>query len=343
MWYNPTLGIVTLPKQIEFNGKKYPASLFRNPALLVELEIYPVVVESVDTRYYVQGAETRTLINNEWHFTYAQTDRPLADVKVEAVRDAYAEMTDIIAQLEPFQEKVDKLSSYGLATLRQSIYDYKKDVYSAFAQRIADIQACATVNDVKTLEETGVSVPFPTDTWLEDIEDSIKTALSGISDTSDITDYATLADINPVEVLTTQQDFYRKAVTDMNDALALTDNFIYRESEYKKILPATITGNGQVNAFVFNLADLYADAKGWREDILQTTVARFNAIKAGADATAWQSALDDNVFATPTEDAIAQLIDAINNQGTFQTTSDTSEYGSVPVVNSVYQYRLEMI
>jgi hypothetical protein len=142
---------------------------------------------------------------------------------------------------------------------------------------------------------------------------------------------------------TTQEDFYRQALTDMNDALAMTDNFIYRESEYKKILPPEITGNGNVNAFIFNLSDLYSKAKGWREDIIQTTAARFNAIKAGADATAWQAALDDNVFAVPTDDAIAQLIDAINNQGDFRNTSDTSDWGAVPVVNSVYQYRLEMI
>ncbi len=162
-------------------------------------------------------------------------------------------------------------------------------------------------------------------------EGSIATVLNGVEPTA------------APEVNTTQQDFYRQAVTDMNDALALTDNFIYRESEYKKILPPEITGTGQVNAFIFNLSDLYSKAKGWREDIIQTTVARFNAIKAGADATAWQAALDDNVFATPTEDAIAQMIDAINNQGDFLTTSDTSEYNGAPVVNSVYAYRGKMI
>ena len=98
-----------------------------------------------------------------------------------------------------------------------------------------------------------------------------------------------LESLSPPIVPTTKEDFYRIAVADMNDALALTDNFITRESEYKKVLPAKITGNGSVNAFSFNLADLYKQAKGWREDILQTTVTRFKAIQAGADATAWQA------------------------------------------------------
>lgn len=162
--------------------------------------------------------------------------------------------------------------------------------------------------------------------------DNLQTQIDGI-----------LAQLSAPAALTTQEDFYRQAVTDMNNVLALTDNFIYREAEYKKVLPARIEGNGSVNAFSFKLTDLYKEVKGWREDIMQTTVARFNAIKAGADATAWQAALDNNVFATPTDDAIAALVEAINNQGTFQTTSDTSDWGAVPVVNSVYQYRLEMV
>ncbi len=191
------------------------------------------------------------------------------------------------------------------------------------------------------------------DTWwnariarMDTAKEAIRNRLSKTTqEMEDITLFELLSELAPAQAgpNTTQEDFYRQAVTDMNDALALTDNFITRESEYKKILPAKITGNGNVNAFNFNLADLYKEAKGWREDILQTTVSRFKAIKAGADATAWQAALDDNVFATPTEDAIAQLIDAINNQGDFRNTSDTSDYGAVPVVNSVYQYRLEMI
>jgi hypothetical protein len=132
--------------------------------------------------------------------------------------------------------------------------------------------------------------------------------------------------------------FFRSAIDSMNYELERTDKFILRADEYADILPATITGNGSVNAFVFNQADLYARVKGWREDIIQTTRTRIQQISEGADQTAWQAALDNNQFATPTEDDVAALIDQIANQGDFRTTA-----AGDPVVNSVYQYRLEMI
>ncbi|MEL0242666.1 MAG: hypothetical protein VW911_05390, partial [Pelagibacteraceae bacterium] len=137
---------------------------------------------------------------------------------------------------------------------------------------------------------------------------------------------------------TTQGEFYAIAISDMNETLELTDKFIIRAEEYAKIFPPTISGNGSVNAFVFNLSNLYSRVKGWREDVMQTTLTRMQQIKAGADATAWQAALDNNVFATPTEDDVAALVDQLLNQGDFRTTA-----AGDPVVNSVYQYRLEMI
>ena len=137
--------------------------------------------------------------------------------------------------------------------------------------------------------------------------------------------------------------FLQSAIHQMNEELEKTDKFILRADEYADILPPTITGNGGVNAFVFNQADLYARVKGWREDIIQTTRTRIQQISEGADQTAWQAAMDNNQFATPTEDDVAALIDQIANQGDFRNTSATSEYNGAPVVNSVYQYRLEMI
>ncbi|MEK9819965.1 MAG: hypothetical protein VW443_10310, partial [Pseudomonadales bacterium] len=52
---------------------------------------------------------------------------------------------------------------------------------------------------------------------------------------------------------TTQGEFYAKAISDMNETLELTDKFIIRAEEYAKVFPPTISGNGSVNAFVFNL------------------------------------------------------------------------------------------
>ncbi|MEK9770602.1 MAG: hypothetical protein VW683_16960, partial [Betaproteobacteria bacterium] len=72
--------------------------------------------------------------------------------------------------------------------------------------------------------------------------------------------------------------FLQSAINQMNEELERTDKFILRADEYADILPATITGNGGVNAFVFNQADLYARVKGWREDIIQTTRTRIQQI-----------------------------------------------------------------
>ena len=152
-----------------------------------------------------------------------------------------------------------------------------------------------------------------------------------------------IAGHHSVTTPTTQGEFYAKAISDMNQTLELTDKFIIRAEEYAKIFPPTITGTGQVNAFVFNQSNLYNRVKGWREDVMQTTKTRMEQIKAGADAVAWQAALDNNPFATPTEDDVTALIDQLLNQGDYRTTSDSSDWGAVPVVNSVYQYRLEMI
>lgn len=183
----------------------------------------------------------------------------------------------------------------------------------------------------------------------------------GVSGGGDLTNYYTKAETDSLreaaknELLniiaghhassapTTQGEFYAKAISEMNETLELTDKFIIRAEEYAKIFPPTITGNGSVNAFVFNLSNLYNRVKGWREDVMQTTKTRMEQIKAGADAVAWQAALDNNPFATPTEDDVTALIDQLLNQGNYRTTSDSSDWGEVPVVNSVYQYRLEMI
>lgn len=349
MYYEPSTNTEYSGNEriVDSEGTQYGTSIFKNESLLNSKGIYRIQYGIPNEDYYTQGALTKTLVGNVYEFNYAAVDRPLADVKSEAKLRAFYEMRALITVADELQKPVDRLAAYGLSSYENNIATYKKDVYEKHAQRMRDIDACTTVAQIETLEQSPVVVTPPTPTWDTDIETALHSTVEAMTDASGVTEYATLADLaaatSSATVNTTQQDFYRQAVTDMNDALALTDNFIYRESEYKKILPPRITGTGQTNQFVFNLTDLYKDAKGWREDIIQTTVSRFNAIKAGADATAWQAALDDNVFATPTEDAIAQLIDAINNQGDFRTTSDTSEYNGAPVVNSVYAYRLEMI
>ena len=223
MWYNPTLGTISSARQIEINGLRYPASLFKNPSLLIDLEIYPLIINRPDDRYYVIGAESRNLVNNEWVVTYAQTDRPLTDVKFDAILRAYNEMLSVLSQTDPIQDKVDKLESYGLASQRSTLYDYKRDVYGEFAQRIADINSCATVDEVKTLEETTVFVPLPSSTWLEDTQEDIKNALSSMATPSGVTGYATLADINALrQEILGHQDTHYITLDGVDDYISLT-------------------------------------------------------------------------------------------------------------------------
>ena len=141
----------------------------------------------------------------------------------------------------------------------------------------------------------------------------------------------------------TKAQFVRQALDEMNARLERTDNFIIRADEYADILPATITGNGSVNAFVFNQADLYARVKGWREDIIQTTMTRIKSLQAATDYASHQAVFTDNPLVEPAEDAVDEIEKQINDMGDFLNTSATGEFGGAPAVNSVYQYRLEMI
>ena len=152
MWYSATLGNFAYPQEFVANGVKYPAGAFNDSALLSSLTIYPLSFQVVDDRYYIKGSETRNLVNNIWEVTYSPTDRPLADVKVEAKGRQLTKLNSIIRGIDPYEKVADNLSSLGLSSQRNLLSTYKYEVYKEISSRITDLNSAASVSAIATLE-----------------------------------------------------------------------------------------------------------------------------------------------------------------------------------------------
>jgi len=89
MWYSETYGMIKTPREITHNGVRHPRQIFRqwSKAELAELGIRPASVVVPDGRYYNTGAESYTLVNDEWVISYEETERNVDTLKSTLLRN----------------------------------------------------------------------------------------------------------------------------------------------------------------------------------------------------------------------------------------------------------------
>jgi hypothetical protein len=174
--------IITNPKPMIIDDVQYPAKIFQlwSQAELNAIGIYEVVTDSSnrkDEKYYINTNEKFTYANDEvtrsWGTATAKQledslwtqedsdnrdlpdDKEVGDVKVEGLktqkkRIVKQQASGLLAPTDWYVVKANEVESY---TVPENITNFRSDVRAKSNEMETQIDACTTVDELKTLYE----------------------------------------------------------------------------------------------------------------------------------------------------------------------------------------------
>ena len=112
MWYSENIGTIPTARPFKYEGISYPATTFKQPTILAEATIYPMRVEKVDTKYYTQGAMTRTFADGMWVESYEAVPKDLEVLKKELVREYLNRLDTTLSRTDKFLTRSDEMAQW---------------------------------------------------------------------------------------------------------------------------------------------------------------------------------------------------------------------------------------
>ena len=152
MWYSETYGVIKTPKEITYNGVTHPRQIFRkwSKPELAALGIRPASIVTPDGRYYRTGAESYTLVNDEWVISYATTDRDVDQLKTSMKAKVKSIASSTLARSDWMRIREED----GGTSMSADWKTYRSDVRAASNTKETEIDALADLDAIKLYERT---------------------------------------------------------------------------------------------------------------------------------------------------------------------------------------------
>ena len=160
MWYSENLGTFYRARPFEYEFTSYPATSFRVPDILASATIYPMRVEPVDNRYYIQGAETRTFANGVWVVSYEAVPKDLETLRKELVRYWLNRLDSTLDRTDKYLVRSDEMAQYfSKWAVNPALQAWRDDCYQLFNYKMNGITEAATFEGLVTADEQEINVP----------------------------------------------------------------------------------------------------------------------------------------------------------------------------------------
>jgi hypothetical protein len=154
MWYSETFGVIKTPRPLSFNGINHPRNIFRlwSKDELANIGILPARMVVPDGRYYRTGAESYTLVNDEWVISYEETERNVDTLKSTLLRN----IKDYVgALLSPNDWRVIREMDGG-AVMTGEWKTWRNEVRQHGNALEAGVEAFASVDAVRNFQNHAV-------------------------------------------------------------------------------------------------------------------------------------------------------------------------------------------
>ena len=159
-WYSENLGTFTRARPFQYSDISYPATAFKNLEVLESATIYPLQVEEIDTRYYTQGAMTRTFANDMWTQSYVAVPKDFDALQKELVR-YYLDMLDnTLSRTDKFLTRsVEMETWFSKWTINPALQQWRDGVYLLFNIRMNAITEAVTFEGLVLADEQSFVIP----------------------------------------------------------------------------------------------------------------------------------------------------------------------------------------
>ena len=160
MWYSENLGTIPTARPFKYEGTSYPATTFKQPTILAEATIYPLRVEQIDTRYYTQGAMTRTLEDGVWVQRYEAIPKDFAELQKELVREWLNRLDTTLSRTDKFLTRSDEMAQwFSKWTINPLLQQWRDGVYLLFNAKMNALTEAVTFEGLIVADQLAVDIP----------------------------------------------------------------------------------------------------------------------------------------------------------------------------------------
>jgi len=160
MWYSEQLGTFSRAKSFNYDGVTYPATAFKNPVVLSGATIYPLRVEKVDTRYYTQGAMTRTFEDGEWVERYEAIEKDLETLKKELVTYWLQRLDTTLQPTDKYLTRANEMATwFSKWEINPAVQEWRDSVYLTFNARMNAVTEAVTFEGLVIADEQPFLIP----------------------------------------------------------------------------------------------------------------------------------------------------------------------------------------
>jgi hypothetical protein len=160
MWYSENIGTFATARPFKYDGSSYPATAFKNPEVLESATIYPLRVEKVDTRYYTQGAMTRTFADGMWTESYEAVPKDFEVLQKELVRYYLNLLDTTLSRTDKFLTRSDEMAQwFSKWNINPALQQWRDGVYLLFNTRMNSITEAVTFEGLKLADEQTFDIP----------------------------------------------------------------------------------------------------------------------------------------------------------------------------------------
>ena len=161
MWYQETTDkIFFTSQQISYDGVIYPPTIFKYPDQLAAIGLLPAVYDYVDERYYVKGAETKTLNGGVWTISWASTPKDLEVLRSELVQYWLSYLDDTLTPTDKFLTRSAEMAQwFSKWVINPQLQDWRDGIYLLFNTRMNSITEAVTFEGLKLADEQTFTVP----------------------------------------------------------------------------------------------------------------------------------------------------------------------------------------
>jgi len=160
MWFSENIGTFNTARPFKYDGVSYPATAFKNPEILESATIYPLRVEKVDTRYYTQGAMTRTFEDGVWVERYEAIPKEFNKLQKDLAMDYLNKLNTTLARTDFLLTRSDEMSTwFSKWTINPAVQQWRDGVYLLFNTRMNSITEAVTFEGLKLADEQEFDIP----------------------------------------------------------------------------------------------------------------------------------------------------------------------------------------
>ena len=162
MWYSENIGTFSTARPFKYDGISYPATAFKSPEVLESATIYPLRVEKVDTKYYEQGAMTRTFdeATKTWVESYEAIPKEFESLQKELARDYLNRLNTTLSRTDFLLTRSDEMAQwFSKWTINPSVQQWRDGVYLLFNARMNSITEAVTFEGLKLADEQPFNIP----------------------------------------------------------------------------------------------------------------------------------------------------------------------------------------